>query len=92
MKLTEIYRQILKALHITAGPEGLLSYEAIDSVEPIIIKDDGKNKRLVLPTRDVLDNCDWDNYIAFHPLSEHLNRGVSPVMNTLVKTATLRLT
>lgn len=92
MKLTEIYRQILKALHITATPEGLLSYEAIDSVEPLIVKDDGKNKRLVLPTREILDNCDWDSYIAFHPLSEHLNRGVSPVMNMLVKTATLRLT
>lgn len=92
MKLTEIYRQILKALCITAGPEDLLSYEAIDGSQPLTVKDEGKEKRLALPTRQILDSGNWDQIVAFHPLSEHLNRGTSPVMNTLVKIGMFRLT
>lgn len=92
MKLTEVYRSILAGLHITATPEGLLNYDAFDGPVPLTVKIDGKEKRLALPTREVLEAADWDSVCPFHPLSEHLNRGTSPVMNALVKIGMLRQT
>ena len=92
MELTKIYASVLEALHVRTTPEGLLSYESFDGSVPLSVRDGNSSRRLVLPTEDVLRQADWDTLIPFHPLSEHLNRGVSPVMNTLIKTATLRLT
>ena len=92
MKLTEIYERVLEALHIKAGPEGLLSYEALDGPLPLTVNMDGKEKRLVLPTQQVLTDANWNDLVPFHPLSEHLNRGTSQVQNTIVKIGILRLT
>lgn len=92
MKLTEIYQRVLEALHIKAGPEGLLSYEAMDGPLPLTVTMDGKEKRLVLPTQQVLTDANWQELVPFHPLSEHLNRGTSQVQNTMVKIGILRLT
>jgi hypothetical protein len=92
MKLNEIYTKILAALHVHPTPEGLLSYHAFDGPTPLMVTDGDKKRRLALATNDVLQAADWDHIVAFHPLSEHLNRGVSPVMNALVRTGMIRLT
>lgn len=92
MKLNELYTKILTALHVKATPEGFLTYESFDGPHPLTVKDGNVNKRLALPTPEILKAANWDEVIPFHPLSEHLNRGVSPVMNALVKVATIRLT
>lgn len=95
MKLNEIYTRILAALRVEPTPEGLLSYVALDGPTPLMVtdpSDPAKKRRLALATQEILAAADWDHVVPFHPLSEHLNRGVSPVMNTLVRTGMIRLT
>lgn len=39
-----------------------------------------KGRRLVLPTKEHLSKPDWDNRVAFHPLSENIAAGESEVL------------
>lgn len=86
MDLISLYKAILASLNITASPEGLLTLQMEDNEFPATI--DGK--RLVLPTRDVLRAGNWDNLMAFHPLSENPLRGESQVIDMLRRAAGLR--
>lgn len=57
--------------------EGKLSVEIDGKIRPVTIG----GKRLCLPNREVLDKSDWDNCIPFHPFSEQIDQGPSPVLN-----------
>jgi len=67
--------------------EGFLSRLADDLPKPVTIG----GKRLCLPTRDILKDGDWENRIAFAPLSEQISQGPSPVLNALKDYIQLRL-
>lgn len=70
-----------------ATGEGLLSYMADDIPKPVVIA----NKRLCLTTREILSAGQWDNRIAFSPLSEQISQGPSPVLNAFKEYVQLRL-
>lgn len=48
-------------------------------------------KQMVMPTQDVLRNPDWENTIAFHPMSENVMRGESAVLFELRNQMQFRL-
>lgn len=87
MQILSFYESVLGALNIRPSAEGLLSLYVDDTEIPAMIED----RRLVLPTRDVLRAGNWDGLIAFHPMSENLLRGESPVIRMLKRTANLRM-
>lgn len=77
-KLVQFYAGVLQDVgpFDTTG-DGLLSYKQGDSVLPVTID----KKRLCLPVNGVLKNPDWNTMIAFHPFSEEITQGPSPVLS-----------
>jgi len=67
---------------------GMLSYTGRDG-KPKAVTISGK--RLVLPTQQFLRDGDWEKRIAWHPLSEQINEGPSPVLNATKNYITERL-
>lgn len=82
-KLNSIYKAILETLDITADETGLLSSD----VGPITVQD----KRLALPTREVLSQLHDGKLVAFHPLSENLFLGLSPVLQATRSVVMMKL-
>lgn len=70
-----------------ASGEGFLSYLADDIAKPVTIG----NKRLCLPTSDILEDGQWERRIAFAPLAEQISQGPSPVLNAFKEFVQLRL-
>lgn len=91
MKLVKIYEGILRALSVRPDENGTLFYEGLSKTVPWTLSQDDR-RAIVLPTREVLRAAEWDKVAPWHPMSEHLNRGVSPIMRATVRTATIRLT
>lgn len=86
--LVKFEADILKDVGVfDATGEGLLSYLADDLPKPATIG----GKRLCLPTRDILTDGNWENRVAFAPLSEQISQGPSPVLNALKDYIQLRL-
>lgn len=78
-KLLEFYENILDSLGIQKTGNGLLSHKLHNGeTKPVTVA----KKRLVLPTREILDEADWDNWMLFHPISEQANTKQSSVMNS----------
>lgn len=65
---------------------GMLSYGPDDKPKAVTIG----GKRLVLPTQAFLRDGDWSKRIAWHPLSEQINEGPSPVLNATKGYITIR--
>ena len=91
MKLASIYENILRALSVFPDEQGRLLYHGLTTQVPWTLSRDDP-RQIVLPTKDVLRAGDFTNVAPWHPLSEHLNRGVSPIMRATVRAANLRLT
>lgn len=70
-----------------ASGEGFLSYLADGLPRPVTISE----KRLCLPTRNVLEDGIWDKRVAFNPLAEQISQGPSPVLNALKEYIQIRL-
>lgn len=89
MDILTLYKSILTSLNANVNEEGLVSYVYDGQAFPIMI--DGN--RLALPTPELLRAGNWkeNNLIAFHPLSENLVRGESPVLKKLKGIINLRL-
>jgi hypothetical protein len=85
--LVKVYREILHSLNVVDDADGLCSVKVGDQLFPISIKD----KRLVLPTPEVLRNGDWRSLVAFHPMAENVMRGESPVIGKLRSLIGMRL-
>lgn len=83
--LLDFYRDVLASLNIQTDDQGLLSLvlPMTDSDEPFVRPCAVNDKRLALPIPERLRTGDWDNMVAFHPLSEHTLRGESEVFQYL---------
>lgn len=81
MQLHTLYSAILASLNAITDKEGLVSLENGDEHYPCMVD----NRRLAIPTRDLLRRGAWEEHglQPFHPLSEHLSRGESPVLKKL---------
>ena len=88
MQILETYKAILASMGVHPDADGLLSFYYNDDVTPIKIDD----LRLTLPSPARLSSGDWHNLIAFHPLSENLVRGESPVLRKFKMIINVRLT
>lgn len=88
MTIIELYESIVKSLGLDIDEEGLVSMVLDDQRYPCLI--DGK--RLAIPTQKRLRSGEWDGLIAFHPLSENVARGESPVIKKLRALVNYRLT
>lgn len=89
MKLLEFYEKLLNDANVfNDNGDGYLSAHHGTQVIPLTID----KRRLVLPVDDLLREGRWDEYIAFHPMSEKANRGESPVLKAFKAYIVLRLT
>lgn len=57
---------------------GYMSVNLAGSLTPVTIG----GKRLVLTTREMLREGEWDSRIPFHPLSEQITQGPSQILNS----------
>lgn len=89
-KLTKLYTDMFPMYGISLGDDGCLNllfdYQSNDTVNYLI-----DNKPLVLPTQQVLKKPNWDDYVAFHPLSESATRGESEVQQSLRRAARYKI-
>lgn len=88
MELTQLYQSILASLNVKADADGLLSLEFGGKSFSATVD----SKRLVLPTQERLRQGLGDTLIAFHPLSENILRGESPVLKKFKTYVVTRLT
>jgi hypothetical protein len=86
--LLDFYQGILVSLGLTVSEEGLISMVMDEGTFPSVVKD----KRLALPTPMVLREANWEQIVAFHPLSENVYRGESAVIKKLKGLINYRLT
>lgn len=91
MDLIEFYKGMVQSLELVVDDHDRVMYERLTGLEPVTIRQDGKDKILVLPTSTVLRTPDWDTFIAFHPLSENIARKDSVVFQALQRFASLSL-
>jgi hypothetical protein len=91
-KLENWYVQLLNSVDckVDPMPDYTVKFYLNDAKEghidrPIILKDGGKDKELILPVKELIANIDdWDKVIAFHPACESVLGGQSTVLNFLV--------
>lgn len=88
MDINLLYKSITAAVGLQADEHGLLSMDIDGQLLPCELS----GKRMALPTRTVLSQADWEHVVAFHPLSENVLRGESPVLKKLRVLMSLRVT
>lgn len=86
--LCNFYTKVLTEVGVVDGGSGKLSYVRGDVLAPVTLG----GKRLCLPTRENLKELDMDTNLVFHPTSEQIISGPSPVLNELRNYITVRLT
>lgn len=78
-EILTFYEKLLNAVGAEVNHQGLVSIKTIDGLSPLTVE----NKRMVLPTKDILRTSDWDNVQPFHPICEHVMLGESVVLKRL---------
>jgi hypothetical protein len=86
-KILDYYKSLLALGWLYADDEGLINAQMGDVTMPATVN----KKRLILPTIAQMKNRDWKERIAFHPISEQLNLGVSDVLADFRKQVEARL-
>lgn len=86
--LVKLYESMLADLAVVPDDRGLLSLKTQEGLSPCLCN----RKRLVLPTQEVLRASLWNEWTGFHPLSENIVRGESPVITKLKILVSARLT
>jgi len=86
--LLGLYSGILKSLLINTTPDGIAYMDLEGTHIPVAIGD----KTLILPTPLALKDANWNEYMAFHPLSENVYRSESVVLKKLKGLINQRLT
>jgi len=82
-KLIKLYTAIVESAGWDVSDKGnVTAFQG-----PVEIAD----KQLVMPTKTILRNPDWDNTLAFHPMSENVMRGESAVLFELRKQMQFKL-
>jgi hypothetical protein len=96
MNLLELYKHILDSGGLIVDDKGCVSVNCekfvmdksvITKNTPVLVE----GKRLVLPTREHLQNSDKDLVQVFHPICENIMRGESVVINKLRNVLVTRL-
>lgn len=87
MDILQLYKEILTSLHMSSDDQGLISLDMAGEKFPAYCN----KKRLVLPTQEVLRQAQWENSVAFHPLSENILRGESAVLKKLRSMISFRI-
>ena len=89
MQLDQLYKSILESLGLQIDPENsMVSMLLADDKFPCTCID----KRLVLPTQEVLRNPRWNETVAFHPICENVIKGESPILKKFRALIAYRLT
>lgn len=89
MKILEFYTAALADMRIVdVDGEGLLT--AVNGDQKHMVTMPG-NRRLCLPTQEILRQGVWTNLFPFHPLSENVTLGASEMIEALREYAELRL-
>lgn len=84
----QLYHSVLSSLNLTADADGLISFVDVSGTHiPATLQD----RRLVLPTPEMLKTIASTNYIAFHPLSENITQGQSPIIKRLITWITFKI-
>ncbi len=98
MEINDFYKSILESTGVKIGDDGLVSVSlGKDEAgnEKLIPYEVGKERksmrRLALPINDVLRSADWKSVIAFHPMSENILKGESPILKCLNSLMVARL-
>lgn len=83
--LLEIYKEILHAVGCKVLTDGSIVYKSVTGGEntDVNIQIGKKVKKLVLPTKELMRNGEWDELVAFHPGAENIFSGQSEVFNWL---------
>jgi hypothetical protein len=87
MNLIDLYTSILKTANLICSDDGFISVQIADTTQPAMLK----GKRLVLPLPMHLSNAKKDDIVIFHPLSEHISRGESDVLEKFRSMLNIRL-
>jgi hypothetical protein len=91
-ELIDFYQKLLDSLMLSVDESGYISMNMGSSVNPsTVLTEQGVEKRLVLPIREVLRRSQWDSEIGFHPLSENVYRGESDVLKKLKRQILFRI-
>lgn len=89
MKLLDQYIKVANALNCEMSEEDpIWRYTGMGTPTPVTVSD----MMLVMPYPNLLAKGEFDNVIAFHPLSENIVRGESPVLRRLRRLINLRVT
>jgi hypothetical protein len=87
-RLLNLYSTILTSAGLEADAQGRIYQKLAGESIPCTIGE----KSLLLPTPAVLKDTDWSSAIAFHPLSENVARGESPIIKKLKELLLIRAT
>lgn len=79
--LLTFYRQTLNGLNCNVTEDSLIQFATKTVVQPVFVVD--TDKRLALPTPQVLSELSKGGLVAFHPLCENIILGQSPVIATM---------
>lgn len=88
MDLNQLYKSILESLDMAVDDAGLISRVFDGEAIPA----ECQGKRLALPTPERIRSGNWEGLQPFHPVSESVTRGESPVIKRLRLFVNLRLT
>lgn len=88
MPVLTIYKEILESMGLIVHDDGLVSTPSEEGPSPVFIK----GMRLALPIESVLRHANWNEVVAFHPLSEDSMLSQSIVLHRLRDCIHIRLT
>lgn len=86
------YAAALDSLGVKCGTDGRLSLVVPSEHGDIVTECMSNDKRVTLPTDELLRTGNWEGLIAFHPLSENMLHGESEIIQFLRKIIQFKLT
>ena len=86
--LDQVYKELLESTDLHVDKEGFVSLRDENDTRPATLE----GRRIVVPTPQRLRQGIGGTSIGFHPLSENVTRGQSPIIKELRKYINVRLT
>lgn len=92
MNITDFYESIIESLGFEYNKAtGAVTMTTVSGPTPVSVDTKKGNRRLVIPYHHILQNPDWDNTIAFHPICENVARTDSDVLKFIQRFGTASL-
>ncbi len=80
MSLLDYYKLIAQeCAGMVVSDDGSIDSSVDGVLAPVLVN----KKKLIMPTREFLSRPDWDQFTAFHPMSEKTSMGESEVLRTI---------